>query len=219
MSEYRNMIVADLRDISSVEAAQAIESIENCAALILPADGDPAVLEALARIPQKNVATTLRLPKGVPVSQFNGSIRLNAATLQQDQVAIVNGSCKITEPVEGCKLRLVLNGSILYPESCAIDILTSNGSCKCYDYLHYVDIDDDLRLTPELLELADFKTLFDIDGDLRLAPEVTVELLKEKMPYFLVDGDVRCNKEQLPYIQLRSKVDGSLRVKGADYDD
>lgn len=219
MSEYRNMIVADLRDISSVEAAQAIESIENCVILILPSDGDPAILEALAQIPKKDITTILHLEKGLPVGQLNGSARLNKAMLKKNQVLIVNGSCKITEPVEDCKLRLVLNGSILYPESCAIDILTSNGSCGSYDYLHYVDIDDDLRLTPELLELADFKTLFDIDGDLRLAPEVTVELLKEKMPYFLVDGDVRCNKEQLPFIQLRSKVDGSLRVKGADYDD
>lgn len=219
MSEIKNSVIVDLRDIQSIEAAKAIESIENCAILILPSDGDPAVLEALAQIPKRGIATTLRLDKGVPVGQLNGSARISEAMLKKDQILVVNGSAKITEPVEDCKLRLVINGSFLYPKSCAVDILVANGSCNCYDYLHYADIDDDLRLTPELLELAEFKTLFNVDGDLRLAPEVTVEQLKEKMPYFLVDGDVRCNKEQLPYIQLRSKVDGSLRVKGADYDD
>jgi len=219
MSEFRNTVVADLRNITSVEAAQAIESIENCAALILPIDGDPAVMEALARIPQKNIATTLYLEKGVPVCHFNGSIQLTAPTLQKDQVVIVNGSAIVPEPVADCKMRLIANGTVIYPKTCAINVLEANGSCAGYDYEHYVSIDDDLRLTPELLDLVDYKTLFDIDGDLRLSPQISLEELKEKMPYFIVDGDVRCNREQAPFIQLRGEVDGDLRVKGAVYDD
>ena len=49
--------------------------------------------------------------------------------------------------------------------------------------------------------------------------DVTIEMLKEKMPYFVVDGNARCQKSIAAFMKLRSHVDGDFRIKGNRYED
>lgn len=219
MSTYTNCVIADLRSIRTVEAANAIEEIKNVAILALPEDGDPAVLEAIARIPKKNVATTISLPQSTPITQLNGSAKLNASLLSQDAVLITNGSAVVTEPAENCQARLIVNGSFLYPKSCDLNIIAANGSSKAIDYEHYAAMEDDVTIDRDLLDLMEPKTLFCVEGDARFTKDLTLDLLKEKKPYFIVEGDVRCPKAISAYLKLYADIEGDLRVKGEAYDE
>ncbi len=219
MSIMKNMSIADLRTINTVEAARAIEEMANIGTIILPENGDPEVMAVIAAIPKKNVGNTITLPMDAQVKQMTGNIQFNASTLQQKGLILATGNCIVPEPVEECSAELSVTGNLIYPKTIAIKIYGITGNNKALDYEHYIGIGYDLELDASTLELADFKTLFNIDGDLKVCKDVTLELLKEKMPYFLVDGDIRCRKEVAPFFKLRAEIDGDLRVKGPRYDE
>lgn len=219
MSIMKNMHIVDLRTITSVEAAHAIEEMKNIALLILPEESDPEVLSAIHAIPKTNVATTLTLPKDTKINQLIGQVELTPAILAQDSILVISGQSMVTEPCEECNAPLIVCGQLIYPKSCPVKILSVSGQSKSYDYEHYVSVDDDFELDADTLDLMEYKTLLDIDGDLRVAKDVTIDMLKEKMPYFLVDGDVRCQKNVAAFMKLRAEIDGSLRVKGAAYEE
>lgn len=219
MSTYTNCVIADLRSIRTVEAANSIEEIKNVAILALPEDGDPAVLEAIACIPKKNIATTISLPQSTPINQLNGSTKITSSLLTQDAVLIANGNTVVTEPVEDCKARLIVNGPFLYPKSCNLNIIAANGSSKAIDYQHYAAIEDDVTIDRDMIDLMEPKTLFCVEGDARFTKNLTLDLLKEKKPYFIVEGDVRCPKAISAYLKLYADIEGDLRVKGEIYDD
>lgn len=217
MSVMKNMLIADLRSVNSVEAARNIEEVKNVVTLILPENGDPEVLDAIAAIPKINIANTIYLPIGAPTRSINGSARLSAPMLQQEGLLVISGSCVVTEVCNDCKAILSIAGSLKHPKSCAVKIVNVAGSCKALDYEHYISFDDDFELDAATLDLLDYKTLLDIDGDLYVSKNVSLEQLKEKMPYFIVDGDVRCTQELAAYMKLRAEIDGRLRIKAPHF--
>ncbi len=219
MSIMKNMAIADLRTINTVEAASAIEEIKNIGTIILPENGDPEIMSIIASIPKKNVGNTLTLPLDAKITQMTGAIQFNATTLKQEGIILATGNCVVLEPVNECNAEFYVTGNLIYPKTCEVKIRSITGNNKALDYEHYVGIDKEFELDAATLELADYKTLFNIAGDVRVTKDVTLELLKEKMPYFLVDGDLRCQKEVAAFFKLRAEIDGELRVKGPRYDE
>ncbi len=219
MSIMKNMAIADLRTINTVEAAKAIEEMANIGIIILLENGDPEVMNAIAAIPKKNVGNTITLPMDAKIAQMTGEIQFTSAILQKEGLILATGDCIVPEPVAECNAELHVTGNLIYPKTSAIKINGITGNSQALDYEHYISIDDDFELDAATLELTDYKTLFEIDGDVRVTKDVTLELLKEKMPYFLVDGNVRCQKEVAAFFKLRAEIDGDLRVKGPRYDE
>ena len=77
MTEYKNMAICDLRNVT-LESAAEIESITNIAVLVYPKNPSPELSVALTKIPVKNVAATIYLEKDAPIAQRNGSCEISA---------------------------------------------------------------------------------------------------------------------------------------------
>lgn len=219
MSSMKNLSIADLRTITSVEAIKNIEEMKNIAVIILPENGDPDVLNAIHAIPKTNIGHTLTLPLGVEVHQMTGDVTLSDAVLKPNDIILIAGNAVVEEVVEECNASLIMTGNLIYPKGCPLKIHSTTGNAKSYDYEHYVAVHDDFELDADTLDLMEYKTLLNIEGDLRIAKDVTIEMLKEKMPYFVVDGDARCQKSIAAFMKLRSNVDGDFRIKGKRYED
>lgn len=219
MSIMKNMPTLDLRTIPSADALKDVEEISNIGVVILPENGDPELLNVYHAIPKKNIGHTFTLPNGVDVQQMTGNISLTATILKSKNYLIITGNTVVEEVVEECNATILATGNLIYPQRCPLNIHSHVGNAQAYDYEHYVAFDDDFELDAMTLDLMEYKTLLDIDGDLRVAKDVTIEMLKEKMPYFLVDGDVRCQKPVAAFFKLRAEIEGNLKVKGAAYED
>lgn len=219
MSTMKNMPIADLRTVTSADTMRNIEEISNVGIIILPENGDPEVLNVFHTIPKSNIGHTLTLPNGVDVQQMTGNVTLSPAILKSKNTLIITGNVVVEEVIEECNASIIMTGNLTYPKRCPLNIHSSTGNAKAYDYEHYVAVDDDFELDADTLSLMEYKTLVDIDGDLRISNDVTLELLKEKMPYFLVDGDARCRREVASFLKLRSEIDGDFKIKGVRYED
>lgn len=214
MSIMKNLPTVDLRTVTSVEAIKDIEEMKNIGVIILPENGDPDVMNAIHSIPKSNIGHILTLPNGVDVRQMTGNVTLSATILKSNSVTLITGNAVVEEIVEECNASLIFTGNLIYPKGCTLNLHSATGNTKSYDYQHYLAVDDDFELDADTLDLMEYKTLLNIDGDLRVAKDVTIDMLKEKMPYFLVDGNVRCQKSIVSFLKLRSKVDGDFRIKG-----
>ncbi len=219
MSTMKNMPIADLRTINTVEAAKAIEEMHNIAVLILPEDADPEVMNAIHAIPKKNVATVLTLPKDAKVKQMNGQSELTPAVLKQEGILLVNGQTIVTGTCNECKSNLIVNGQIIYPKNCPITLTSCSGQAMSFDYETYVNFNDDMMIDADMMELMECKTLFLCNGDIRFAKDITVDMLKEKLPCFLFNGDVVVfDKKVAAYLKLHSTINGDLKVRGIQFD-
>jgi len=217
MSTMRNMPIADLRTITTVEAAQAIEEMRNIAVLILPDDAEPEVMNALHAIPKKNVATVLTLSKDAKVNQVNGQVELTPAVLKQEGILLVNGQAIVTGTCEECVAELIVNGQFIYPKSCPINTASCSGQSMSFDYETYVNFNDDVTIDADMMDLMEYKTFFFCNGDVRFTKDITLDMLKEKLPCFLFNGDVVVyDKKIAAYLKLHSNINGDLKVIGAD---
>ncbi|MBQ8599220.1 MAG: hypothetical protein IJ411_03800 [Oscillospiraceae bacterium] len=219
MSSMKNLSIVDLRTITNAETLKDIEEMKNIGVIILPENGDPDVMNAIHAIPKSNIGHMLTLPYGVEIHQMTGDVTLSAAILKANSIVLITGNAVVEEVVEECNASLIMTGNLIYPKGCPLKIHSTTGNAKAYDYEHYVAVDDDFELDADTLDLMEYKTLLNIDGDLRIAKDVTIEMLKEKMPYFVVDGDARCQKSIAAFMKLRSHVDGDFRIKGNRYED
>lgn len=219
MSTMKNMSIADLRTINTVEAAQAIEEMNNIAVLILPEDAEPEVMNALHAIPKKNVASVLTLPKGAKVNQMNGQCELTPAVLKQEGILLVNGQAIVTGRCDEVNVSIIANGQIIYPKSCPINLASCSGQAMSFDYETYVNFNEDMTIDADMMELMEYKTLFLCNGDIRFAKDITVDMLKEKLPCFLFNGDIVCDKKVAAYLKLHSTINGDLKVRGIENDE
>lgn len=219
MSILNNMVVVDLRKVSSVEEAKKIEEMKNIACLIMPDDADPEISAAIQAIPKINVAHTLYLPKNTLLRQMSGNILLTPAILKEDGYLMVNGNAVVEECIDDWNAALIMTGNLIYPKHAPAKIHSASGQVSAYDYEHYVAFNDDFELDAATVDLLEYKTLLNIDGDLRIRKDVTLEQLKEKIPFFCVDGTVRCPQSVSAFLKLHSEIDGELRIQGAQYND
>ncbi len=219
MSIMKNMPIADLRTINTVEAAQAIEEMRNIAVLILPEDAEPDVANALHAIPKKNVATVLTLPKEAKVNQMNGQVELTPAILKQEGILLVNGQAIVTGKCDEMNSSIIANGQIIYPKSCPITLTSCSGQAISFDYETYVNFNEDTSIDADMMELMEYKTFFCCNGDIRFTKDITLDMLKEKLPCFLFNGDVICDKKIAAYLKLHSSINGDLKIRGAEFDE
>lgn len=219
MSIMKNMPIADMRTITTVEAVKAIEEMHNIAVLILPEDGDPEVLNAIHAIPKKNVATVLTLPKGAKVNQMNGQVELTPAVLKQEGILLVNGQAIVAGICDEVKATVIANGQLIYPKACAINLNNCNGQAMSFDYETYVNFNDDMTIDADMMELMEYKTFFFCNGDTCFAKDVTIDMMKEKLPCFLFNGDIVCDKKIAAYLKLHSSINGDLKIRGAQSED
>ena len=219
MSTMKNMPIADLRTVTTVEAAQAIEEMHNIALLILPEDAAPEVMNAIHAIPKKNVANVLTLPRDAKVNQMNGQSELTPAILKQNCVLVLNGQTVVTEVCEECNASIIVNGQLVYPKKCAVNLANCNGQAMSFDYETYVGFNEDTTIDADMMELMEYKTFFLCNGDIRFTKDVSLDMLKEKLPCFLFNGDVACDKKIAAYLKLHSSINGDLKIRGAEDDE
>lgn len=211
---YSNMAICDLRQIS-VEEAAVIEAIRDIAILILPSDGDPAVMAALASAEISNVAQTVRISKSAGF--LNGVVHLDSSYFREGETAsyYINGVVHITEvPVSG-KVILDINGIALFDENlrgkCSgIQISSLNGMKVYADAAHFKDVSAEIMLDSDFLRYVEPNTMFITVGKLTVGDDVTPEMLEEKKVSFFIVGSLSCRQEIVPYFRAKVKILGEI---------
>ena len=207
---YKNQPLCDLRSINSAETAQKIKKIKNVVTLILPDRGSPDLLDALAEIPKENVVSTIFADPDLPVSLYNGSYIMEKSDLLKEQIICVNGQCIVPDMLENTKPLLCINGSLIKRPGTQLHILSLNGKQHSIDFEHFIEINKDWTFSLNVLELCEYKTLFYCTENVTFSDDISTSMLLEKLPYFIIDGDVSYSKDISAYLDLHSKIDGEL---------
>ena len=86
---YKDIRVLDLRSITTVEAAEAIEEIKRVNVLIVPSDGQADVCNAIMNIPKKGIGKVIRasLEEEIDYSQLEAEI---ASVVQYNDMDILD---------------------------------------------------------------------------------------------------------------------------------
>ena len=214
-----NLPVCDLRNIKTAEAAKSIEEIANCALVIMPKEGDDDLLNALATIPQKNVASTVSLPASADVSLRNGVVTLTAAMMSSETETyyLVNG-ITVVEPIPADKkATLVANGVIVMHEKnraeSGLKLGAVNGITAYADFEHSVVQDGSFEIDADFLKYVKPKTLVIAGDSIEIADDVAVENLAEKISFMIAGDSIVCPKAVSGYVRANSTCGDGIEVK------
>lgn len=216
MTEYKNMAICDLRNVT-LESAAEIESITNIAVLVYPKNPSPELSVALTKIPVKNVAATIYLEKDAPIAQRNGSCEISAKDFSSGSLVICNGTAAIHKIAPETEGSIMCNGSAIFHKSlrndCKINMLALNGIQSYADFEEVRQYESKIVVDKDMLELMEEKMLILSEGKIIFAPDVSMELLKEKKPFFFSKEKIVCNNEISAYIKLNSMAEGGVKVR------
>lgn len=134
--KFRNLAVCDLRGYNSVEAASAIESVQNAALVILPKTSDNETRAAFAKIEMHNVATTIYAETETQIHTYNGKATLSNANLPEgESIYIINGEARIFPVSPEKKVSLIVNGKAIYDKNSeSLNFLNVNGKAIPIDF-------------------------------------------------------------------------------------
>ena len=216
MSIYSDMALLDLRTIQSVETAKAIEEISDSGMLILPSDGDPAVVDALAQVPKNDIGSTITLSVKDELHAVNGILELNTASVPTSPNAVIacNGVLLVTENLPGEGIRTILNGMLIVKQGveARIRLLQLNGMKVTCDFEHLVQSGNTLQLSAADLEYMDPKTLIFVGNTLTLEKDVTSQVMKEKQIIPVVGNCLKCYAPAVPYVKAKGIIGNKIEV-------
>lgn len=216
MLEYKNMAICDLRNVTPESAAE-IESIINVAMLVYPKEMSPELSVALARIPKKNIASTIYLDKDAAIKQRNGSCEVADNDFGDGDLVICNGSTALHNISPETRGSLACNGFAIFHKAlrgqCKINILAVNGNQSYVDFDEVRQYEDRIAIDRDMLELMEEKMLIMAEENIVLAPNVPLELLKEKKPFFVSEEKIVCSKGVAAYVKLNSITGEGVRVR------
>ena len=212
MTEYKNMAICDLSNVT-LESPAEIESNTKIEVLVYPKNPSPELSVALTKIPVKNVAATIYLEKDAPIAQRNGSCEISAKDFSSGGLVICNGTAAIHKIAPETEGSIMCNGSAIFHKSlrndCKINMLALNGIQS------YADFEEVRQYESKIVvdKLMEEKMLILSEGKIIFAPDVSMELLKEKKPFFFSKEKIVCNNEISAYIKLNSMAEGGVKVR------
>ena len=217
--EMKNMPVCDLRAVKTVESASSIHLIENVSLVVFPQDAPPELKNALAAIPQKNVASTLWLHDTDRLQTENGFSHLNPGQLSKEYttVCLVNGFAVAEAIPADYKVDLIINGMILLHENnkkeSGLKINTINGLSAYADFDHCLTAGDTFQIDTEFLKYAKPKTAILAGDTIKIDKNVTSEMLAEKIAYLVAADTIICYQAASGFVRANSLCGDEIVVK------
>ncbi|MDD4796371.1 MAG: hypothetical protein PHO66_01220 [Eubacteriales bacterium] len=220
MSQIQNMPVCDLRNIRSIEEAQAISGIRNVALLILPQDAPPAVNAALLAVPKENIAAIVSLDADAAVNMVNGVHELRDSDFGAagETMLLVNGICigrRLSANVRG---KIIVNGIVLLHEQFKaggdIEFLMVNGLTRYVDFDDVKTFPNTLDINDEFLEYLPENTVVTVGNTATFDDTVTVDMLRDKKVFFIVGNTIVCPPALMAYLKATATYGNELRLPG-----
>lgn len=208
-----NDAVLDLRAYTP-NAMEHIEMI-NAAVIIMPSEPTPEFMEAYAKIPTKNAASTITIRENQKISSFSGINEFDDSTISPDTMYILSGINVIKKLNNEKPIDVIASGITLYAKGSNINFISKSGITKEFDneiedvkiFSNGLDIDSDF------MDLID-NALIVCSGNMTISNDVDPDLMMNKNIYFVTSGNVRCTKKMSIVFQLKSTHSGKLIING-----
>ena len=214
--KYFDLPICDLRYIKDAEAISEIESIFDVALLVLPKEASPEVQSALAKIERYDVAVTVYLNDADEVKVCNGITEVTAESFagENETVLLVNGVVVVYNIPEKVNGSMLVNGIVVCQKSAVLPKMRAVNSVVTHaDFERCKSFSQGLEVDRELLKQMEPRTLLLCGDNLTLAEDVTVDLLREKKPYFACGRNLECGRSVAAYVKLNSAVGGQLTIR------
>ena len=217
MSSYSNMPLCDLRSLT-IEAAKEIEQINNVACLILPKDGEPELMSALAGIETNNVAATVYLGINDEIIMRNGVSNITDGDFSGDgtTVMIINGICAAKRLSKETKGKIYMNGMMILPkaleEGCGLSFMMVNGMVKYMDCGQIQSFNTEVTIDAEMLSYTEPGSLLAAGTEMHIEPDVTGEMLKEKQIVLVAGTQIFCHKNSAAYIKATATAGVGIEI-------
>jgi uncharacterized protein YlzI (FlbEa/FlbD family) len=218
MGKISDMVMCDLRYITSVEQAQAIEEISDIVMLVLPKDAPAEVMSAIAAIPKNDIVIEIPVSKDAKISTINGSAEINDAYFSSihETLLVINGMGIITHVVNPCSGTIVLNGMMIINENVKdklnLDFASVNGNIIYARFDEYKIYGNKFVVDSDFLKYVKHNTALIAGNKLVIAGDVTVEMLQESGIQLIAGNRVVCRREIAGYIKSVATVGNKIEI-------
>lgn len=218
MGTISDMVMCDLRYITTVEQAKAIEEISDIVMLILPKDAPAEVMSAITAIPRHDIVIEIPVSKEAKISTINGSTEINDAYFSStyESLLLINGMGIITRIVNPCSGTIVLNGMIIINENVKdmldLNFASVNGTIIYAKFDEYKFYGNKFVVDADFLKYVKHNTALIAGNKLVIAGDVTVEILQESGIQLIAGNKVVCRREIAGYIKSVATAGNKIEI-------
>lgn len=206
-----NSAILDLRNYSP-QALMNIKEI-NSAITFIPDVQDSAFYEAFSMIAVKNIANQIRLAPEIKISTTNGIAEMTNATCNYDKTLhIVNGAAVAYNLDNTKAVDVLINGILVYDDTCKINIVTDNGISYKTDFVIKSAklFPNKITVDVQFLENVCDSTVICSANKIFIDSDVSLDLLKSKKLFFASGNKIICSKDIIGYITSISAVGNKI---------
>lgn len=221
--KYSDMLICDLRNIKSVEAAKEIEEINDVLLLLTPKNADSELMNAFAAIPKKDILMEYAVDMDAEVKTVNGSTEINDSLAGNDKetILIVNGMAILTKLSADKKLSLIVNGMLLINDNYAdnVNVISVNGSTIHAKFDEYRFFGNKFTLDADMLAYIKSGTALVAGNKMKIKPDVTVDMLRDNAIILVAGNKIECSKTIAGYVKATAYVGNKVEVYDGDDED
>lgn len=218
MGKISDMVMCDLRYITTPEQAQAIEEISDIVLLILPKDAPAEVMGAIAAIPKNDIVTEISVSKNARISSINGCTEISESFFSgsDDNFLIINGIGIITQVNNPCSGTIILNGMLVINETVKdlikLNFASLNGIVM-YDKIDaYKFFSNEFNVDADFLKYVKNNTTLIAGNQLKIADDVTIDMMQDKGIKFIAGNKVVCRREIAGFIKSVATVGNQVEI-------
>lgn len=216
MGKISDMVMCDLRYVTTIEQAKAIEEISDIVMLILPKDAPDEVMSAISAIPKHDIVTEMQISKDAMISTINGTTEINDGFFGKasESVLIINGIGIVCRLKKQCSGTVVLNGMLIISENSKdmadFNYASLNGRVIYADFDVYNFQANNSIIDADYLKYAKNKTAMIAGNNIIIAGDVSVEMLQDKDLQLIAGNNVVCRREIAGYVKTIATVGNKI---------
>ena len=204
--EIVNVGMLDLTTMTSEDDLAGIEQIRNVGLILVTEQ----LAHVLARIPQRNVGSTLAVPAGEKVKVIVGNIKMPGEALAsptgEEETLVVAGMLHVTSPIERVGYRrLIVAGLLLAPlgseAALGAGLTRLTGNVVYYPGDARVFTGED-HFRREFFEYIETPITLVLSGSFSIDDDVPPELLRQKVGNLVVAGKLVAPRALIPLLQF-----------------
>lgn len=225
MGKISDMVMCDLRYITTVEQARSIEEISDIVMLILPKDAPNEVMSAIAAIEKHDIVTEIQISKDALISTINGTTEINDSFFgsASESVLIINGIGIISQLKKQCSGTVILNGMMIINDNIKdlinFNFASLNGRVIYAEFDAYKFYANKFIIDADYLKYAKHKTALIAGNKIIVANDVTVEMLQMCELQLIAGNKVVCRRELAGYIKTIATAGNKIEISEAEEDD
>ncbi len=225
MGKISDMVMCDLRYITTAEQAQGIEEISDIVMLILPKDAPDEVMSAISAIPKHDIVTEMQISRDAMISTINGTTEINDGFFGKasESVLIINGIGIISCLKKQCSGTIILNGMLIISENSKdridFNYASLNGRIIYADFDAYNFHANKFVIDADYLKYAKNKTALIAGNKIIIADDVSVDMLQNKELQLIAGNKVVCRREIAGYVKTIATAGNKIALSEEEDDE